>query len=324
MNAYVAAKSASFLKKHWKEFVLAFIFLLFLPVILATSLVVAQTTPGVDNKVLKMYSNIANDTSREGCVIDWKNLISIDALRLQQDFSKATKRSVRELANNFVEKISTKNGTIYRVKSLERVMSEMGFTDEEKEAIRMYREIGANLIGGKGGVNGEGILVDGNIGEVQTTLSQNEFIEKVSKGAISTYKKYKVLPSISIAQAILESGWGDSGLTQKANNLFGIKAIGGWTGKYVVMMTTEWYGGTSVQLEQPFRAYDSWDGSIEDHAVFLVENSRYGEAGFFSASDYRGQAIALQAAGYATDPQYAQGLCDMVQMYGLDKYDKVK
>ena len=63
------------------------------------------------------------------------------------------------------------------------------------------------------------------------TDKQKKFIEQISKGAISGWRKYKVLPSITIAQAIIESGWGTSGLTVNAKNLFGIKANSSWTGK---------------------------------------------------------------------------------------------
>lgn len=338
MNVYMTVKGVSFFKKHWKELLIFFMFLFMLPIIIATSFVVAKTVPAADNEIIKKYSDAANSVSREGAVVDWRNLMAIDAVRYDQELKDIKKGDIASLGERFIEEYTeevtttttnskgeeiTKTQTVtrYRTKTLEQVMNEMGFSEEEKISIKTYRDVGLNLIGGSG-INGELIDIGDINGEpVDMNMSQEEFINKVAPGAISTYKKYKIFPSISIAQAILESGWGKSGLTQKANNLFGIKAYN-WNGKYVEMWTTEYYGDSSVEIVAPFRAYDSWSHSIEDHGLFLVENSRYGEAGMFTATDYKDQAIALQRAGYATSPTYARTLIEFVQMYGLDKFDK--
>lgn len=199
----------------------------------------------------------------------------------------------------------------YSTKSLDTVIKEMGFSQEDKNSILRYKEVGLSML----------IPSDGDNGSFHKSYKASEFINKVKNGAIETYKEYGVYPSISIAQAILESGYGGSGLTDKANNLFGIKADSGWNGAYVTMETSEYYGGIRVTVLAKFRAYNSWDESIEDHGLFLKENSRYTNNGVFSAKSYIEQAFALKKAGYATGPEYAYSLINIIQQYNLSEYD---
>lgn len=151
----------------------------------------------------------------------------------------------------------------------------------------------------------------------------DEFINSIKDGAIASMKKYGILASITIAQAILESNWGNSTLAKESKNLFGIKAIGGWRGAKKGYATYEYYNGKKTLVNDYFRVYNSFAESIEDHALFLVNNFRYKQHGFFSAKDYIGQANALQEAGYATAPTYAQSLIALIKQYGLDKYDVI-
>lgn len=207
----------------------------------------------------------------------------------------------------------TKTVITYTTKPFDSVLKELSFNSEEVQMAKLLRDVGMNLKGGGGNWNGSG---------ENTPESASEFIERVVDGSVSGYKKYGVYPSITIAQAILESGWGKSGLTARANNLFGVKADGSWSGGYIEMETREVFNGQEVFITARFRAYESWKHSLEDHGLFLVENSRYSQHGLFSAKDYIGQAYALQSAGYATDPEYPILLISIIQQYGLDKYDK--
>ncbi|MBM7869281.1 hypothetical protein JOC70_000750 [Clostridium pascui] len=152
----------------------------------------------------------------------------------------------------------------------------------------------------------------------------NDFINSVKDGAIASMKAHGVLASITIAQAILESNWGNSTLAKESKNLFGVKAIGGWIGSKKSYATYEYYNGKKTLINDYFRVYNSFAESIEDHALFLVNNSRYNQHGFFSAKDYAGQANALQKAGYATAPTYAKSLISLIEQYGLNKYDNIK
>lgn len=125
--------------------------------------------------------------------------------------------------------------------------------------------------------------------------------------------------SVTIAQAALESAWGESGLTKNANALFGIKAGKSWTGKRYTTRTTEVQNGNTISTTADFRAYDSWAESIIDHDDFLRRNSRY--AAVLACDNGYDAADALQAAGYATDPYYAHKLQSIIRQYGLSKYD---
>jgi lysozyme len=146
-----------------------------------------------------------------------------------------------------------------------------------------------------------------------------DFIQSVAPGAIQGWNKYGVLPSITVAQAILESGWGSSTLSTRAHNLFGIK--GSYNGNYVNMPTREVYNGQSVYINDNFRAYANNSESVEDHGNFLYVNSRY--RNLLGDTNYVSVANKLRQDGYATDPSYARLLIQLVQENGLTQLDSV-
>lgn len=118
-----------------------------------------------------------------------------------------------------------------------------------------------------------------------------------------------------LGQAALESGWGkhvmrtaDGGTSY---NLFGIKATGGWKGKTVDAVTTEYVNGVAQKRTEKFRAYDSYADSFRDYAKLLRNNPRY-ENVLANAGDARSFAQGLQRAGYATDPNYAAKLTHII------------
>ena len=155
------------------------------------------------------------------------------------------------------------------------------------------------------------------------TGDRKEFIDKIAKGAVEGFRKYGVYASVTIGQAILESGWGKSKLATQANNLYGIKADSRWTGEYVTMNTKEDYGGSSkVTISAKFRKYKSWDESTEDHAKFLKENQRYTKHGVFSATNYYDQLKAIKAAGYANDRNYVNLVDGVIKSNKLTEFDK--
>lgn len=469
-----AIKLARFVQKNWKKLLPALIGLLLLPLALfSASFTIISTVPAIDESTMRLYINTASEVGKDKSFINFKDMIAIDSVRYNQDFKKANKSNVTQLANLFLQEnknvttydLSQYPGAVadlnsnlgvsidwrevamidalltnesfnssyytirdlarkfvridripyevtieeevtiektkriwksslpmlpdwltqkwgfgkwieetyyeteivyrtevryregkevigyekvlqdlgystdkipeffkdkstiksymektvitYSTRSIGQVMDMLGFTKDQKDRTNTYRNVGLEVLigtGNGGNWNGSG---------ENTPASASEFIERVSKGAQETQKKYGVLSSISIAQAILESGWGASGLTAKANNLFGVKADSSWVGAYVEMETREVYNGQEVIIVARFRAYESWAHSLADHGQFLVENSRYAEHGFFSANDYIGQAYALKEAGYATDPNYPMLLISIIQQYGLEKFDKI-
>ena len=148
--------------------------------------------------------------------------------------------------------------------------------------------------------------------------SQN-FIQSVAPGAVAGWNKYQVLPSVTVAQAILESGWGRSYLSTSAHNLFGIK--GSYNGHSVNMRTREVYGGHSVYINDNFRAYTNNSESVEDHGNFLYSNRCYHN--LLGDTNYVSVANKLRQDGYATDPSYARSLIKLVQTYNLNQLDSV-
>lgn len=128
-------------------------------------------------------------------------------------------------------------------------------------------------------------------------------------------REHKIPASITLAQGILESGAGNSALAREAKNHFGIKCHKGWTGKTYIMDDDE--------KNECFRKYKNAEESFVDHSVFLTTRSRY--AGLFELDimDYEAWARGLKAAGYATNPKYAQLLIDRIKLYELDKYDLI-
>lgn len=151
-------------------------------------------------------------------------------------------------------------------------------------------------------------------------MEQRKFLAMVGPLAQADMQKSGILASLTIAQAILESGWGASELATKANALFGIKADARWSGKAYSKDTKECYdGATYTTITALFRAYDSWAESVADHSAFLLANKRY--AAVVGERDYKAACKAIKAAGYATDPGYPQKLIGLIEKYGLTVYD---
>lgn len=145
--------------------------------------------------------------------------------------------------------------------------------------------------------------------------SYTQYIEKYSTLAIRQQSKHGVPASIILAQGLLESGAGFGTLAVTANNHFGIKCSN-WTGEKV-------YKDDDAKNEC-FRKYNTVEESYEDHSQFLKNRPRYASLFTLSASDYKGWAHGLKAAGYATDPNYAYKLIQLIENYDLQQYDKGK
>ncbi len=140
-----------------------------------------------------------------------------------------------------------------------------------------------------------------------------QYIDQYKDCAIEQMLKWKIPASITLAQGLLESGAGRSELAVKGNNHFGIKCHG-WDGRTIHR--------DDDAKNECFRAYASPFDSYEDHSRFLTSGQRYRSLFSLKATDYRGWAYGLKAAGYATNPQYANRLIDIIQLYKLYEYDK--
>lgn len=146
-------------------------------------------------------------------------------------------------------------------------------------------------------------------------ITVEQYIDTYKEIAMREMREYKIPASITLAQGILESGAGNSALAREAKNHFGIKCHKGWTGDTFIM--------DDDAKNECFRKYDNAEESYRDHSLFLTTRDRYAKLFELDILDYEGWATGLKAAGYATNPKYAQGLIDRIQLYHLDKYDKI-
>lgn len=148
----------------------------------------------------------------------------------------------------------------------------------------------------------------------------NAFIDSVSADAVQSQLATGVPASVTLAQAILESGWGKSGLSKKYNNYFGIKGKG--PAGTAVMSTGEHLNGKDVVIKDGFRVYKSAAESFSDHGRFFIENKRYAEA-MRHTDDGERFAKEIHKAGYATDPNYSQKLIGLIRQYKLAQFDTI-
>lgn len=148
-----------------------------------------------------------------------------------------------------------------------------------------------------------------------------KFIAAVAEAAQDSQTDSGVPASVSVAQAILESDWGQSLLSKKAQNYFGIKASKGPGPAGVISMSTwEVIGGANVTVNDGFKAYHNLYESVMDHGRFLADNSRYAAA-FKVPNDPQQFARRIHAAGYATDPAYSTKLINLMNKFNLYQYD---
>lgn len=163
------------------------------------------------------------------------------------------------------------------------------------------------------------LLMTGSVSTVAQQQKWNQryqtYIDQYRDMAIEQMLRNKIPASITLAQGILESGAGNSELVKKGNNHFGIKCHG-WTGRTVHK--------DDDAKQECFRAYNNAQESYEDHSKFLTKNKRYSQLFSLSITDYKGWARGLKACGYATNPNYAPMLINLIELYKLYEYDRAK
>ena len=146
-------------------------------------------------------------------------------------------------------------------------------------------------------------------------ITPEEYIQTYKDIAMREMKEHKIPASITLAQGLLESGAGNSALAREAKNHFGIKCHKGWDGDTYYM--------DDDAKNECFRKYKNAEESLRDHSDFLCTRSRYAALFDLKITDYKGWAKGLKAAGYATNPKYAQLLIDRIELYDLTKYDQI-
>lgn len=161
-------------------------------------------------------------------------------------------------------------------------------------------------------------------GTVQAATYQQEFLDKAIPAATTASSKYGTYTSVMLAQATVESAWGQSGLAQEPNNnLFGIK--GSYNGQSVNMNTGEYGNGGYYTTNARFRKYPSYTESFEDNGALLRNQmGNYYSGTWVENSNNYAQATQNGLQGkYATDPNYAKTLNSVIATNGFDKYDPV-
>lgn len=146
-----------------------------------------------------------------------------------------------------------------------------------------------------------------------TTEMVLAYIEKYKNIAKENMVNTGIPASITLGQAILESGAGTGPLSVQANNHFGIKCHKEWTGPSIRY--------TDDAENECFRKYEEPSGSFKDHSYFLTSRPRYASLFQLGKDDYAAWARGLKAAGYATDPKYPEKLIGLIERYQLSKYD---
>ena len=263
----------------------------------------------VEKSKVEYYVDIADEISKGKAQVNWQELLAIDLVKYKGDLSNIRKIDVINIGKRFIEK-NKESYTGYSIKPIDEVLKELNFNKNQQ--LQVHKELKELKYISISGI------------DLSKNSKYGKFIDNLSKQAILNYREYVILPSITVGQAILESGWGESQLTQKSNNLFGIKADNRWDGKSVNVQTGENYNETVVAS---FRAYSSIEDSIKDHCEFLNINSRYTENGVFESKDYKEQAQALEDAGYSTKENekgekiYADILIDVIKKYNLQLLD---
>ena len=140
--------------------------------------------------------------------------------------------------------------------------------------------------------------------------TQIDFINKFYPAAVAAAKGSKIHPGTIITAAALESGYGKSGLAAKYNNFFGRKPEKNYKGKIVNLPTAEFIKGQKVTLLQPFKHYDTAEDSFRDYVKLLSTSKRYSKV--LLTNDPKQQFREIQAAGYATAPDYSQKLSSLL------------
>lgn len=154
------------------------------------------------------------------------------------------------------------------------------------------------------------------------TGSMDNFVDLIKNGAVKAFYKHHVFASLTIAQAILESGWGSNA---PGYNLFGIKWFEGCGYDYQLLHTWEYENGKWIKVEDKFKKYSSFEESIEDHTqLFLRTHLEDGSLRYqrvLDAKNYKEACTAVRECGYATDPYYSQKLINIIEKCNLNQYD---
>lgn len=175
---------------------------------------------------------------------------------------------------------------------------------------------------------------DSSSSRTYTKEEIDNFINKLAPLAVEDMHTSKIYASVTIAQGILESGFGTLPLATRANNLFGMKTnLSGnnwpsvWNGSTYTKTTSEWSESKGYYtIKAEFRKYSSWKESVTDHSLYLVNamiGTKHRYEGIQNAKNPKKQLEIIKKGGYATDPAYVSSVLRVIKTYGLRKYDSM-
>ena len=183
---------------------------------------------------------------------------------------------------------------------------QMGFADLLVKQLSRQQNTNATSV-----LENNAVPINTSVIEAPKTVTEkiDSFIDDVFSAAQAAAKKLGISPQILIAQSALETGWGqhipDKGDGNSSHNFFGIKADSRWNGDKTSQQTQEFNGQFLHTVQDDFRSYDSAQKSFNDYADFILNNPRYSDLPHSEPKDY---VQKLQTQGYATDPEYAKKL----------------
>ena len=251
-------------------------------------------------------------------------------------YSDMSESRMREVADLMLDEVENEDGSYtYTSKGEDAVKEGLASYFEQFDShleeitrkrmaddVYQYVEDYLEFIGQNEGNNGNICLSTGNTqASIFLDMTTDEYIATMGPIAQADFSRNGIFASVTLAQSIIESGWGKSGLTQQANNMFGIKCSSNWDGECINMETGEYGSSGYYTTDANFRKYPSIEDSVNDHSLFLKDNPRYPNAGVFDATTFAEQIRAIHSAGYATDPNYSSSIINTIEMYDLDKWD---
>lgn len=302
---------------------------------------------GGDEKLEVMYNNIlevqkeyqANGKNFSADVIG--GIYHILASRSSKfKPSDMTKSLIREIADNLFDEVCDDNDENckynYNESTARNYLENRLFPryldkKECKEAtdeVFVYLEDYKNLVGSKGG--GGVCVINGDTqASIFKTISQEEFLNIIGPIANQAYAQTGIFASVTIAQAIIEAGWGKHTPTADSNNLFGIKCSktiltpSTWDGSCTEPVFTQEHtsSGTVYTIKSSFKKFKNVEEAILDHSALLVSGGTYVRHGVAQATDPYEQIKRIKEAGYATDVNYVSKITDQIKRYNLEQWD---
>ncbi len=260
---------------------------------------------------------VSTDALRARAATDPRAAVKEAAKQFEAIFMQELMKSMRQatLASGMLDNAGTKLGSDMLDTQFATQMTGMPGGLSDLIARQLERQMGAPASASAAAKPVSGTARAADFTALNGQQRQIAFVQTHREAAQEAQAATGIPATFMLAQAAHESGWGQREIKNAdgstANNLFGIKAGAGWKGAVAEVTTTEYVDGQARKTVQRFRAYASASDSFRDYARLMNGNSRYSQV-LASGGDAQSFAQGLQAAGYATDPAYADKLARVI------------